>query len=107
MPATEAQLRAIRKYTAKNLVAERARKMTYYYANKEVLALKQKERYQKKKEAKAEIKRIDAIRKEAEAELIVMYEAAGIPAGIIQDLSTFPRTQQIYGLIDPKMLSKT
>ena len=106
MPATEAQLRAIAKYTAKNLIAERARKMAYYYKNKEVLALKQKERYQKKKAEKAEIKRLDAIRKEAEAELLTMYTAAGVPPGLIQDLSVGPRTQQVYGLVDPRMLGE-
>ena len=104
MPISQAKREADRRWVLKNSDKVNASKLAYYHANKAVLAFKQKQYYQKKKAEKAEIKRLDAIRKEAEAKLLTMYTAAGVSPGLIQDLSVGPRTQQVYGLIDPRML---
>lgn len=120
MPATEAQLRAIANYTAKNLVAERARKLAYYHENKEVLKVKRKEvRMRKKAEAailKAALKKKEAEqrkmveeilkrhRQSIHDELLQTYKTQGMPAWIV-DAICLDMTQ-LYGLDDPRPLGK-
>ena len=117
MPATIAQLRSAAKYTAKHPVEEKARQKAYYCANKEVLAQKQKERYQRKKtelaSIKAELKKkeadqrkmvTDIITRHRQAiheELLQTYKTQGMPAWIVDAICV--DMTQLYGLGDPRL----
>ena len=120
MPATIAQLRSAAKYTAKHPVEEKARQKAYYCANKEVLAQKQKERYQRKKtelaSIKAELKKkeadqrkmvTDIITRHRQAiheELLQTYRTQGMPEWIVDAICV--DMSQLFGLVDPRMLGK-
>jgi aspartyl-tRNA synthetase len=120
MPVTEAQRRATSKYIAKNHVEERARHQAYYYANKEVIAQKQKERHQRKKaelaSIKAELKKkeddqrkmvTDILTRHRQAihdELLQTYKTQGMPAWIVDAICV--DMTQLYGLDYPRPLGK-
>jgi hypothetical protein len=120
MPATEAQLRSIANYTAKNLVYERARKLAYYHANKETIKVKRKEVRMRQKAA-ADIIKAERKKKEEEQkkmvtdiltrhrqaihdELLQTYTTQGMPVWIVDAICV--DMNQLYGLGDPRPLGE-
>ena len=111
MPTSEAQLRATRKYRAKNVEAERIDKRAYYYANKETMRLQQKAYYQRKKAERAELEQRKTVaeillrhRQTIHEELLDTYKTQGMPAWIVSAICV--DMSQLYGLVDPRMLGE-
>ena len=108
---SEAQLRATRKYRAKNVEAERIDKRAYYHANKETMRLQQKEYYQRKKAERAELEQRKTVaeillrhRQAIHEELLDTYKTKGMPAWIVDAICV--DMSQLFGLVDPRPLGK-
>jgi asparagine synthetase B (glutamine-hydrolysing) len=111
MLTSEAQLRATRKYRAKNVEAERIDKRAYYYANKETMRRQQKEYYQRKKAERAELDQRKTVaeillrhRQTIHEELLDTYRTQGMPEWIVDAICV--DMSQLFGLVDPRMLGK-
>jgi hypothetical protein len=101
---SQAKHEANQRWDLKNKDKVNASKLAYYHANKEVLKVKNKERYHRKKAEIVELKRLNATRQQAHDDLLEIYKTKGMPDWVVDAICV--DMSKLYGLIDPRKLGE-